>query len=48
MQTRAITAQPSKILYTFTDEALALATYLFLPIVETFTKVLEIGWLQQQ
>ncbi len=33
-----MTAQPSKIVYTFTDEAPALATYSFLPIVEAFTK----------
>lgn len=32
-----MTAQPSKIVYTFTDEAPALATYSFLPIVEAFT-----------
>jgi isocitrate dehydrogenase len=31
-------AQPSKIVYTLTDEAPALATYSFLPIVEAFTK----------
>jgi isocitrate dehydrogenase len=30
-------AQPSKIVYTFTDEAPALATYSFLPIVQAFT-----------
>ncbi|AFY96191.1 NADP-dependent isocitrate dehydrogenase [Chamaesiphon minutus] len=33
-----MTAQPSKIVYTFTDEAPALATYSFLPIVQAFTK----------
>jgi isocitrate dehydrogenase len=33
-----MTAQPSKIVYTLTDEAPALATYSFLPIVEAFTK----------
>jgi isocitrate dehydrogenase len=33
-----MTAQTSKIVYTFTDEAPALATYSFLPIVEAFTK----------
>jgi isocitrate dehydrogenase len=33
-----MTTQPSKIVYTFTDEAPALATYSFLPIVEAFTK----------
>ena len=37
-QTIAMTAQPSKIVYTLTDEAPALATYSFLPIVEAFTK----------
>ncbi|WP_295614797.1 NADP-dependent isocitrate dehydrogenase [Chamaesiphon sp. GL140_3_metabinner_50] len=31
-------AQPSKIVYTFTDEAPALATYSFLPIVQAFTQ----------
>ncbi len=31
-------AQPSKIFYTFTDEAPALATYSFLPIITAFTK----------
>ena len=31
-------AKPSQIVYTITDEAPALATYSFLPIVETFTK----------
>jgi isocitrate dehydrogenase len=30
--------QPSKIVYTLTDKAPALATYSFLPIVEAFTK----------
>jgi isocitrate dehydrogenase len=33
-----MTAKPSKIVYTLTDEAPALATYSFLPIVEAFTK----------
>jgi isocitrate dehydrogenase len=33
-----MTTQPSTIVYTFTDEAPALATYSFLPIVEAFTK----------
>lgn len=32
-----MTNQTSKIIYTFTDEAPALATYSFLPIIETFT-----------
>jgi isocitrate dehydrogenase len=32
-------AQPSKIVYTYTDEAPALATYSFLPIVQAFTKM---------
>jgi isocitrate dehydrogenase len=31
-----MTTQPSKIVYTFTDEAPALATYSFLPIVQVF------------
>ncbi len=34
-----MTAQNSKIIYTKTDEAPALATYSFLPIVEAFTQV---------
>jgi isocitrate dehydrogenase len=38
-----MTAQPSKIVYTFTDEAPALATYSFLPIVEAFTKVANVS-----
>ncbi len=33
-----MTSQTSKIVYTITDEAPALATYSFLPIVESFTK----------
>jgi isocitrate dehydrogenase len=33
-----MTAKPSKIVYTLTDEAPALATYSFLPIVQAFTK----------
>jgi isocitrate dehydrogenase len=33
-----MTAQSSKIVYTFTDEAPALATYSFLPIVEAYAK----------
>jgi monomeric isocitrate dehydrogenase len=36
-----MTAQPSKIVYTFTDEAPAFATHSFLPIVEAFTKAAE-------
>jgi monomeric isocitrate dehydrogenase len=40
---RFMTAQPSKIVYTFTDEAPALATYSFLPIVEAFTKAANIS-----
>jgi isocitrate dehydrogenase len=32
-----MTTQPAKIVYTFTDEAPALATYSFLPIVQAFT-----------
>jgi isocitrate dehydrogenase len=38
-----MTAQPSKIVYTFTDEAPALATYSFLPIVQAFTKAANIA-----
>jgi isocitrate dehydrogenase len=38
-----MTAQPSTIVYTFTDEAPALATYSFLPIVEAFTKAANIS-----
>jgi isocitrate dehydrogenase len=38
-----MTAQPSKIVYTLTDEAPALATYSFLPIVEAFTKAANIS-----
>jgi isocitrate dehydrogenase len=33
-----MTVQPAKIIYTFTDEAPALATYSFLPIIQAFTK----------
>jgi monomeric isocitrate dehydrogenase len=36
-------AQPSKIVYTLTDEAPALATYSFLPIVEAFTKTVNVS-----
>jgi isocitrate dehydrogenase len=38
-----MTAPSSKIVYTFTDEAPALATYSFLPIVEAFTKAANIS-----
>jgi isocitrate dehydrogenase len=38
-----MTAQPSKIIYTLTDEAPALATYSFLPIVEAFTKTANVS-----
>jgi isocitrate dehydrogenase len=38
-----MTAQPSKIVYTLTDEAPALATYSFLPIVEAFTKAANVS-----
>jgi isocitrate dehydrogenase len=34
---------PSKIVYTFTDEAPALATYSFLPIVQAFTKAANVA-----
>ncbi|MFK8184702.1 MAG: NADP-dependent isocitrate dehydrogenase [Phormidesmis sp.] len=37
-----MTAQPSKITYTFTDEAPALATQSFLPIVKTFAQAADI------
>ncbi len=37
-----MTQKPSKIVYTLTDEAPALATYSFLPIVEAFTKTASI------
>ncbi|MBD2327812.1 NADP-dependent isocitrate dehydrogenase [Alkalinema sp. FACHB-956] len=33
---------PAKIVYTFTDEAPALATYSFLPIVQAFTKAVKV------
>jgi monomeric isocitrate dehydrogenase len=36
-------AQPSEIVYTFTDEAPALATYSFLPIVQAFTKAANVS-----
>ena len=38
-----MTAQPSKIVYTLTDEAPALATYSFLPIVQAFTKAANVA-----
>jgi isocitrate dehydrogenase len=38
-----MTAQTSNIVYTFTDEAPALATYSFLPIIEAFTKAANIS-----
>jgi isocitrate dehydrogenase len=38
-----MTAQPSKIIYTLTDEAPALATYSFLPIVQAFTKAANVS-----
>ena len=38
-----MTAPTSKIVYTFTDEAPALATYSFLPIVQAFTKVANVS-----
>jgi isocitrate dehydrogenase len=41
--TTAMTAQPSKIVYTLTDEAPALATYSFLPIVQAFTKAANVS-----
>jgi isocitrate dehydrogenase len=42
-QKRSMTSQPSKIVYTFTDEAPALATYSFLPIVQAFTKAANVS-----
>jgi monomeric isocitrate dehydrogenase len=39
----AMTTQPAKIVYTFTDEAPALATYSFLPIVQAFTKAANVS-----
>jgi monomeric isocitrate dehydrogenase len=41
-----MTAQPSKIVYTLTDEAPALATYSFLPIVQAFTKAANVSILR--
>ncbi len=38
-----MTAQSSKIVYTLTDEAPALATYSFLPIVQAFTKAANVS-----
>ena len=38
-----MTAQSSKIVYTFTDEAPALATYSFLPLVQAFTKTANVA-----
>ena len=38
-----MTDQTSKIIYTFTDEAPALATYSFLPIIETFTNAANVA-----
>ncbi len=38
-----MTTQPSKIVYTLTDEAPALATYSFLPIVQAFTKAANVS-----
>jgi isocitrate dehydrogenase len=38
-----MTAQPLKIIYTLTDEAPALATYSFLPIVQAFTKAANVS-----
>ena len=38
-----MTNQTSKIIYTFTDEAPALATYSFLPIIETFTNAANVA-----
>ncbi|MCY7335288.1 MAG: NADP-dependent isocitrate dehydrogenase [Chamaesiphon sp.] len=38
-----MTTQTSKIVYTFTDEAPALATYSFLPIVQAFTKTANVA-----
>jgi monomeric isocitrate dehydrogenase len=35
--------QPAKIVYTFTDEAPALATYSFLPIVQAFAKAANVS-----
>jgi isocitrate dehydrogenase len=38
-----MTIKPAKIVYTFTDEAPALATYSFLPIVQAFTKAANVS-----
>ena len=38
-----MTHQTSKIIYTFTDEAPALATYSFLPIIKVFTKAANVA-----
>jgi isocitrate dehydrogenase len=38
-----MTNQPSKIIYTFTDEAPALATYSFLPIIKVFTDAVHVA-----
>lgn len=38
-----MTNQTSKIVYTFTDEAPALATYSFLPIIKTFTNAANVA-----
>jgi isocitrate dehydrogenase len=38
-----MTTQPAKIVYTLTDEAPALATYSFLPIVQAFTKAANVS-----
>lgn len=38
-----MTNQTSKIIYTFTDEAPALATYSFLPIIKTFTNAAHVA-----
>ncbi len=38
-----MTNQTSKIIYTFTDEAPALATYSFLPIIKTFTNAANVA-----
>ncbi len=38
-----MTSQTSKIIYTFTDEAPALATYSFLPIIKTFTNAANVA-----
>jgi isocitrate dehydrogenase len=40
---RFMTVQTSKIVYTLTDEAPALATYSFLPIVQAFTKAANVS-----